>query len=158
MTSSNYKAIGLGAVFAAFATFATPAFAANTCSDGKTITDGKGVNVVYDGVGKDTFEASLNSLAPLGMFVSFGNASGNAPSVAPHDLQNRGSLFFTRPSLAHYSATSEDLQSLADAFFEVIGNGAVNIHINQRYPLADLVQAHSDLESRKTTGSTILIP
>ena len=124
----------------------------------RTLTDGKGVNVVYDGVGKDTFEASLNSLAPLGMFVSFGNASGNAPSVAPHDLQNRGSLFFTRPSLAHYSATSEDLQSLADAFFEVIGNGAVNIHINQRYPLADLVQAHSDLESRKTTGSTILIP
>ncbi len=124
----------------------------------RALTDGKGVNVVYDGVGKDTFEASLDSLAPLGMFVSFGNASGNAPSVAPHDLQNRGSLFFTRPSLAHYSASSEDLRALADRFFEVIGNGAVKIHINQRYPLAELVQAHRDLEARKTTGSTIIIP
>ena len=124
----------------------------------RTLTKGKGVNVVYDGVGKDTFNASLDSLAPLGMFVSFGNASGNAPSVAPHDLQNRGSLFFTRPSLAHYSATTEDLQSLANRFFEVIGNGAVKIHINQRYPLSELVQAHRDLEGRKTTGSTVILP
>ena len=124
----------------------------------RALTDGKGVNVVYDGVGKDTFDASLASLAPLGMFVSFGNASGNAPSVAPHELQNRGSLFFTRPSLAHYSATSDDLQNLADRFFEVIRSGAVKIHINQHYPLADLVQAHRDLESRKTTGSTVIIP
>jgi NADPH2:quinone reductase len=124
----------------------------------RALTDGKGVHVVYDGVGKDTFEASLDSLAPLGMFVSFGNASGNAPSVAPHDLQNRGSLFFTRPSLAHYSASTEDLRTLADRFFEVLGNGAVKIHVNQRYPLSELVQAHRDLEARKTTGSTILIP
>jgi NADPH2:quinone reductase len=124
----------------------------------RALTDGRGVNVVYDGVGKDTFDASLNSLAPLGMFVSFGNASGNAPSVAPHDLQNRGSLFFTRPSLAHYSASSDDLQSLADRFFEVVESGAVKIHINQRYPLSDLVQAHRDLESRVTTGSTIIVP
>jgi NADPH2:quinone reductase len=124
----------------------------------RALTDGKGVNVVYDGVGKDTFDASLNSLAPLGMFVSFGNASGNAPSVAPHDLQNRGSLFFTRPSLAHYSATTEDLRTLADRFFAVLGSGAVKIQINQRYPLTELVQAHRDLEARKTTGSTILIP
>jgi NADPH2:quinone reductase len=109
-------------------------------------------------VGKDTFEASLNSLAPLGMFVSFGNASGNAPSVAPHDLQNRGSLFFTRPSLAHYSASTEDLRTLADRFFKVLSNGAVKIHINQRYPLSELVQAHTDLEARKTTGSTVIIP
>ena len=130
----------------------------NVAEQVRTLTDGKGVNVVYDGVGKDTFDASLASLAPLGMFVSFGNASGNAPSVAPHELQNRGSLFFTRPSLVHYRASSEDLQSLADRFFEVIGNSAVKIHINQRYPLSDLVQAHRDLESRKTTGSTIIIP
>ncbi len=124
----------------------------------RALTDGRGVNVVYDGVGKDTFAASLDSLAPLGMFVSFGNASGNAPSVAPHDLQNRGSLFFTRPSLAHYSATTEDLRTLADRFFSVLTSGAVKIHINQRYPLAELVQAHRDLEGRKTTGSTVIIP
>ena len=124
----------------------------------RSLTDDRGVNVVYDGVGKDTFEASLNSLAPLGMFVSFGNASGNAPSVAPHDLQNRGSLFFTRPSLAHYSASTEDLRTLADRFFSVLTGGAVKIHINQRYPLAELAQAHRDLEARKTTGSTVIIP
>ncbi len=124
----------------------------------REITDGRGVHVSYDGVGKDTFEASLDSLAPRGMFVSFGNASGNAPAVAPHELQNRGSLFFTRPSLAHYSASSEDLRTLAERFFGVLASGAVKIHINQRYPLADLAQAHRDLEARKTTGSTVIIP
>ena len=122
------------------------------------LTDGRGVNVVYDSVGKDTFKASLDSLAPLGMFVSFGNASGNAPAVEPHELQNRGSLYFTRPSLAHYSASADDLQMMADKLFNVIRNGAVNIHINQRYPLSELVQAHRDLEARATTGSTVLIP
>ena len=124
----------------------------------REITGGKGVNVVYDSVGKDTFDASLASLAPLGMFVSYGNASGNAPAVQPHELQNRGSLFFTRPSLAHYSATRADLARLAERFFGVVGSGAVRIHINQRYSLSDLVQAHRDLESRKTTGSTVIIP
>lgn len=124
----------------------------------RAITDGRGVHVSYDGVGKDTFEASLDSLAPRGMFVSFGNASGNAPAVAPHELQNRGSLFFTRPSLAHYSATTEDLRTLAERFFAVLASGAVKIHINQRYPLAELAQAHRDLEARKTTGSTVILP
>lgn len=124
----------------------------------RAITDGRGVQVSYDGVGKDTFEASLDSLAPRGMFVSFGNASGNAPPVAPHELQNRGSLFFTRPSLAHYSASTEDLRTLADRFFAVLASGAVKIHINQRYPLSELAQAHRDLEARKTTGSTVIIP
>ena len=90
--------------------------------------------------------------------ISFGNASGNAPAIAPHELQNRGSLFFTRPSLAHYSASSEDLRTLAERFFAVLASGAVRIHINQHYPLADLAQAHRDLEARKTTGSTVIVP
>ena len=124
----------------------------------KAITGGRGVNVVYDAVGKDTFNVSLDSLAPLGMFVSFGNASGNAPAVEPHQLQNRGSLFFTRPSLAHYSASTRDLQDMADQLFRHIKNGVIDIQINQRYPLSDLVQAHRDLESRATTGSTVIVP
>ena len=124
----------------------------------RELTDGRGVNVVYDSVGKDTFKASLDSLAPLGMFVSFGNASGNAPAVEPHELQNRGSLYFTRPSLAHYSAKPADLQMMAEQLFSVIGNGAVNIHINQRYPSSELIQAHRDLEARATTGSTVIVP
>jgi NADPH2:quinone reductase len=124
----------------------------------RALTDGRGVNVVYDSVGKDTFDASLNSLAPLGMFVSYGNASGNAPDVPPHELQNHGSLFFTRPSLAHYTADPADLETLAERFFGVLADGTVTVHINQRYALADLVQAHRDLEARKTTGSTVILP
>lgn len=124
----------------------------------RDITGGQMVNVSYDSVGKDTFESSLKSLAPLGMFVSFGNASGNAPNVAPHDLQNGGSLFFTRPSLAHYTADPAELTALADSFFSVVADGTVEIHINQRYPLSELVQAHRDLEARKTTGCTVIIP
>ena len=123
----------------------------------KEITNGKGVNVAYDAVGKDTFTATLDSLAPLGMFVSFGNASGNAPAIEPHELQNRGSLFFTRPSLFHYSADPRDLQNMADQLFGLIADGVIDIHINQRYPLSDLVQAHRDLESRSTTGSTVIL-
>ena len=92
------------------------------------------------------------------MFVSFGNSSGNAPAVAPTELQNRGSLFFTRPSLAHYSASTQALNNLADEFFATIAAGIVKIHINQRYPLAELVSAHRDLEARKTTGSTVILP
>lgn len=124
----------------------------------REITAGKGVNVSYDSVGKDTFQISLDALAPLGMFVSYGNSSGNAPAVAPHELQNRGSLFFTRPSLAHYTATTEDLSQLAAEFFSVLATGKVRIHINQHYPLAKLVDAHRDLEARKTTGSTVILP
>ena len=124
----------------------------------KDITDGEGVNVSYDAVGKSTFQTSLDSLAPLGMFVSYGNASGNAPAVEPHDLQNRGSLFFTRPTLATYAADPKDLQDMATQLFGVIAEGVVAIHINQRYPLSELVQAHTDLEARATTGSTVIIP
>lgn len=124
----------------------------------REITGGKMVPVVYDGVGKDTFQASLGSLAPLGMFVSYGNASGNAPDVPPHELQNRGSLFFTRPSLAHYTADPADLQALAERLFAVLADGSVKIHINQRYRLSELVQAHRDLEARRTTGSTVILP
>jgi NADPH2:quinone reductase len=124
----------------------------------RELTDGRGVNVAYDSVGKDTFDASLKSLAPLGMFVSYGNASGNAPDVPPHELQNHGSLFFTRPSLAHYSAAPADLKALAELFFSVVLDKTVTIHINQRYGLNELVQAHRDLEARKTTGSTVIIP
>ncbi|MFU8816627.1 MAG: quinone oxidoreductase family protein [Pseudomonadales bacterium] len=124
----------------------------------RELTGGRGVDVGYDSVGKDTFDITLNSLAPLGMFVSYGNASGNAPAVHPHDLQNRGSLFFTRPTLATYSARTEDLRAMADELFALIDAGTLQIHINQRYPLSKLEQAHRDLEARATTGSTVLVP
>ena len=124
----------------------------------KELTDGRGVNVVYDAVGKDTYQASLDSLAPLGMFVNYGNASGLAPAVQPQDLMARGSLFFTRPSLAAYAATPEDQQAMADQLFRLMMDDVVAIHINQRYPLTDLVQAHRDLEARATTGSTVIVP
>ncbi|NIP16112.1 MAG: NADPH:quinone reductase [Pseudomonadales bacterium] len=124
----------------------------------KEITEGRGVNVAYDSVGRDTYQVTLESLAPLGMFVSFGNASGKVPPVDPQDLVGHGSLFFTRPSLAHYAARSEDLQAMADQLLTLVADGTVKIHINQRYPLADLIKAHQDLESRSTTGSTIILP
>ena len=124
----------------------------------KELTDGQGVNVVYDAVGKDTYQASLDSLAPLGMFVNYGNASGLAPAVQPQDLMQRGSLFFTRPSLAAYAATPEDQQAMANQLFRLMTDGAVAIHINQRYRLAELVQAHRDLEARATVGSTVIEP
>lgn len=124
----------------------------------RELTGGRGVDVAYDSVGKDTFEVSLDSLAPLGLFVSYGNASGNAPAVQPHDLQNRGSLFFTRPTLATYAARTGDLRSMADQLFAMIGQDIVRIHVNQHYPLSALADAHRDLEARATTGSTVLIP
>ena len=124
----------------------------------KELTNGVGVHVAYDSVGKSTFEWSLNSLAPLGMFVSYGNASGNAPPVNPHDLQNKGSLFFTRPTLATYAADPQDLADMASEFFGLVGDGVIKVHVNQRYPLSELVQAHRDLEARVTTGSTVIVP
>lgn len=122
----------------------------------RELTGGAGVHVAYDSVGASTYEWSLNALAPLGMFVSYGNASGPAPHVNPQDLQDKGSLFFTRPTLATYAAKPQDLAALAADFFGVVTRGVVNIHINQRYPLSELVQAHKDLEARATTGSTII--
>ncbi|HEY5680409.1 MAG TPA: quinone oxidoreductase [Pseudomonadales bacterium] len=124
----------------------------------REITGGRGVNVAYDSVGLDTYQVTLKSLAPLGMFVSFGNASGKVPPVDPQDLVSNGSLFFTRPSLAHYTLRPEDLRAMADQLLGLVANRTVEIHINQRYALKDLVQAHRDLESRSTSGSTIIIP
>ncbi len=124
----------------------------------REITDGKGVPVVYDSVGKDTYTASLDSLQPLGMFVSFGNASGPAPDVSPALLAQKGSLYFTRPTLMTYNARREDLEASAAALFEVVRAGAVKIKIGQTYRLAEAAQAHRDLEARKTTGSTVIMP
>jgi len=124
----------------------------------REITDGVGAHVVYDGVGKDTFAASLDSLRPLGMLVCFGNASGPPPDVNPLVLSQKGSLFLTRPTLFHYTATVEQLDETAMDLFAVIERGAVKIAPPARYALADAAQAHRDLEARKTTGSIVLTP
>ena len=124
----------------------------------REITGGKGVPVVYDGVGKDTFLGSLDSLAIRGMFVSFGNASGPVPAFEPILLSTKGSLYFTRPTLFNYTITRAELLESANALFDVVGKGAVKIAINQTYPLKDAAQAHRDLQARKTTGSTVFIP
>ena len=120
----------------------------------KSITKGVGVPVVYDSVGKSTYHGSLDCLSPLGMFVSFGNASGPIPAVDAGMLSQKGSLFFTRPTMMTYTANSKDLQASARALFAAVKNG-VKIEVNQRYAMKDAVQAHRDLEARKTTGSTI---
>lgn len=124
----------------------------------REITDGKGVPVVYDSIGKDTFIPSLDCLAPLGMMVSFGNASGPVPAFSLGELASRGSLFITRPSLMSYTARRDDLEQMAAQLFSMVESGKVKIDIRQRYPLSEVAQAHRDLEARKTTGSTILIP
>ena len=124
----------------------------------RELTGGRGVPVVYDSVGKDTFEMSLNSLAPRGMLVSFGNASGAVPPFAPLLLSQKGSLFFTRPKLGDYVATRAELETSAEALFERIRAGAVKVQPSARYALADAAQAHADLEARRTTGSLILLP
>jgi NADPH2:quinone reductase len=124
----------------------------------KAITKGKGVPVVYDGVGKDTFMGSLDCLSPLGYMVSFGNASGPVPPFNAAILAQKGSLFLTRPTLNTYCAAREDLVKAARDLFTVVKSGKVKISINQTYPLSEAAQAHRDLESRKTTGSTVLLP
>jgi NADPH2:quinone reductase len=124
----------------------------------REITGGKMVPVVYDGVGKDTFEMSLNCLAMRGLMVSFGNASGAVPPLDIGILNQKGSLFLTRPSLAGYTATDEDLAMTAADLFDVMAKGAVKADVRQEYALADAAQAHRDLEGRKTTGATVLIP
>jgi len=116
------------------------------------------VPVVYDSIGKDTFIGSLDCLSPLGTMVSFGNASGPVPPFSLTELASRGSLFITRPSLFSYAATREDLDAMAADLFGMVVSGKVKIDINQRYALKDVAQAHRDLEARKTTGSTILLP
>jgi NADPH2:quinone reductase len=124
----------------------------------RELTGGVGAHVVYDSVGKDTFFPSLDSLRPLGMMVSYGNASGPVPPIAPLELARRGSLFLTRPTLFHYIARRADLDRAARELFAVIGRGVVRIEIGQTYALEDAAQAHRDLEARRTVGSTVLIP
>jgi NADPH2:quinone reductase len=124
----------------------------------KALTDGKGVKVVYDSVGKDTFEGSLDCLRPFGLMASFGNASGPVPPFAPGILGPKGSLYLTRATLFTHIATREATQAMADDLFAVVQSGAVKIRIDQRWPLAEAAQAHRDLEARKTTGSSVLMP
>jgi len=124
----------------------------------KEITKGKGVPVVFDGVGKDTWSISLDCLRPRGLMVSFGNASGAVPPVGLGILNTKGSLYVTRPSLGSYTSTRKDLEASAKSLFKMVKSGKVKIAIDQRYPLADASQAHIDLEGRKTTGQTILVP
>jgi NADPH2:quinone reductase len=122
----------------------------------KEITGGKGVKIVYDSVGKDTWEKSLDCLRPLGIMASFGNSSGPVPPFAPAILGPKGSLYVTRQTLFSHIATREDCQKMADDLFDVVVKGQVKIRVDQRYKLEDVQQAHRDLEARKTTGSTIL--
>jgi NADPH2:quinone reductase len=124
----------------------------------KEITGGQGVKVVYDSVGKDTWDKSLDCLRPFGLMASFGNASGVVPPFAPGMLGAKGSLYVTRQTLFTHIATREATQAMADELFAVVTSGQVKIHIEQRYPLADVIRAHRDLEARKTTGCSILMP
>jgi len=123
----------------------------------KEITGGAGVRVAYDSVGRDTFRGSLDCLRPLGMLALFGQSSGPVPSFDPA-LLSRASLFLTRPSLFHYVAAREDLLAAAGALFDVVRSGAVKVEVRQTYPLAEAARAHADLEARRTTGSTVLVP
>ncbi len=122
------------------------------------LTGGAKCDVVYDAVGKDTFEGSLDCLKPRGMLVSFGNASGAVPPFAPALLSQKGSLYMTRPTLFTYIASRTELEASARALFDVVEQGIVEINVNQTYALKDAAQAHSDLEGRKTTGTTVLLP
>ncbi|KRH99880.1 quinone oxidoreductase [Curvibacter sp. PAE-UM] len=122
----------------------------------KEITGGKGVKVVYDSVGKDTWDKSLDCLRPFGLMASFGNSSGVVPPFAPGSLAAKGSIYVTRQTLFTHIATRESTQAMADDLFAMVGSGKVKINIAQRYPLEQVQQAHRDLEARKTTGSTIL--
>jgi NADPH2:quinone reductase len=124
----------------------------------REITNGEGVPVVYDSIGKDTFAGSLDSLAVRGLLVSFGNASGPVPAFEPGILSAKGSLYLTRPTLAHYTRNARELQETADDLFSVIGSGAVKIQIHQRFKLAEARKAHEALHSRATTGATVLTP
>ena len=124
----------------------------------KEITGGKLCDVVYDGVGKDVFPASLDCVRPLGMYVNFGNASGPVPPFSMLTLTQKGSLFVTRPTLNTHTAKREDLLAIAGDLFSVVKSGAVKIPVNHTYKLKDAAQAHIDLEGRKTTGSIILVP
>jgi NADPH2:quinone reductase len=118
----------------------------------------RGVDVVYDSVGKDTFFGSLDCLRPRGLMVTYGNASGPVPPMAPLELSKRGSLFLTRPTLFHYIPTRASLVRAASEMFDLVAKSVITVQIGQTYPLQDAARAHLDLEARKTTGSTVLVP
>ena len=124
----------------------------------REITGGAGVPVLYDSVGKATFDASIDSLGPRGYFVSFGATTGEAPAVAPSLLQRKGSLYFTRPTLATYIASRKDLEHSANTVFQLVSQKVLKVQINQRYLLADVAKAHDDLEHARTSGSTVILP
>ena len=130
----------------------------NLAAEIRRLTDGAMVPVIYDSVGRDTFTASLDSLAPLGLMVSYGNASGAVPPVDVGMLAAKGSLFLTRPTLATYTASRADLLAVAADLFDVVAKDAVKIRVNQTFPLRDAATAHRALEARQTTGSTVLLP
>jgi NADPH2:quinone reductase len=127
-------------------------------SETKRLTQSKGVDVVYDSVGKTTFEKGLNVLRPRGMMVLFGGSSGAVPPFDPIALSQKGSLFLTRPTLHHYTSTREELEARASTLFEMIAAKKLKLRIEHIYPLQDAQQAHRDLEGRKTTGKLLLIP
>ena len=131
---------------------------ATLAAEVKKLTGGAMVPVVYDSVGKDTFNASLDCLTPLGLMVSFGNASGAVPPMDIASLATKGSLFLTRPTFATYAAARADLAASAAALFDIVGTGQVKIQVNQTFPLRDAAAAHAALEARQTTGSTVLLP
>jgi len=124
----------------------------------KAITGGAGVPVVYDSVGKATFDASLKCLRPRGYFVSFGTTTGAPPPIEAATLQKLGSLYFTRPTLVTYTAAREELVASASAVFDLVKRGVLKPNIGQRYALADAAKAHADLEAGRTTGSSVLVP
>jgi NADPH2:quinone reductase len=130
---------------------------ADWVADVRRLTDGEGVPVVYDSVGQATFEGSLDSLTPLGLMVSFGQSSGPIPPLELGTLAAKGSLFITRPTLATYIARREDLESASLELFGLVGDGRLRVEVQQRYPLREAAQAHRDLETRRTTGSTVLL-
>ena len=130
----------------------------NFADAARAFTGGRGVDVAYDSVGRDTFEGTLNSLRPRGMFVSFGNASGPVPAFAPLVLAQKGSLFFTRPTLAHYTATPAELRARAAEVFGWVINGALRVHVGATFPLRAAAEAHRALEGRATTGKVLLVP
>jgi len=124
----------------------------------RELTDGEGVSVVFDSVGKASFDASIASLAPRGYFISFGATTGEAPAVKPSTLQHNGSLYFCRPTLANYVATREDLVHSANAVFALIKSGSLKVSIGQKRPLSEIVDVHTSFEVGDTTGSTLLVP
>jgi NADPH:quinone reductase and related Zn-dependent oxidoreductases len=124
----------------------------------KAATGGRGVDVVYDSVGKDTFIGSLDSLRPRGLMVTYGNASGPVPPMAPLELSKRGSLFLTRPTLFHYIPTRATLMRAASEMFDLVAKSVLGVQVGQVYPLQDAARAHVDLEARRTIGATVLIP